>query len=287
MKLVKAKWYARRLISYVGRPRLIIQEKPVLMDSSKRCESPIFLAGLHRSGTTLVRRMFNSHPNIACPPESYFFSNFSLIGEDELARKGFEGFGLNSEEIWNYLGRCASQLHEAYRLMNGKERWADKTPQYVDRLESIDKMFGARANYVFIIRHPYDIAFSIESRGWRLVEHESIFEGALAYVAEKLEKLLRFELEVGERGTRLVYEELTADPQKALTAALHAIGEQYSDEMLRFHEKSHNYGVEDPVVRGTKAVNPSHENWKAWDSTKCARARVVLGELAEKLNYRF
>ena len=35
--------------------------------------SPIFIGGLYRSGTTLMHDLLDSHPHIACGPESYLF----------------------------------------------------------------------------------------------------------------------------------------------------------------------------------------------------------------------
>ena len=40
--------------------------------------SPIFVGGLYRSGTTLMRDLLNSHPRIACGPESHLFRQNQL-----------------------------------------------------------------------------------------------------------------------------------------------------------------------------------------------------------------
>ena len=37
---------------------------------------PLFIVGVHRSGTTLLRYMLNSHPRIYIPPESDFIPRF-------------------------------------------------------------------------------------------------------------------------------------------------------------------------------------------------------------------
>jgi hypothetical protein len=35
---------------------------------------PFFIVGCGRSGTTILRLMFNAHPDVAIPPESHFIA---------------------------------------------------------------------------------------------------------------------------------------------------------------------------------------------------------------------
>ncbi len=37
---------------------------------------PVIIGGFYRSGTSLVRRLFDSHPNFYCGPEVKFFKDF-------------------------------------------------------------------------------------------------------------------------------------------------------------------------------------------------------------------
>jgi hypothetical protein len=121
-------WYWNRVKTYVGRPRMIVQTKPVVIGDDDRCESPIFIVGAHRSGTSLVRRLFNSHREIACPPESFFIANYAAMLDDRFVGAGYEAFGYSAEEARADIARKASELHEAYRIATGKSIWADKTP---------------------------------------------------------------------------------------------------------------------------------------------------------------
>lgn len=42
-------------------------------------ESPVFIVGCMRSGTTLLRQMLNSHPHLAIFHESYIFRSWYLL----------------------------------------------------------------------------------------------------------------------------------------------------------------------------------------------------------------
>ncbi|QIB34271.1 sulfotransferase family protein [Ancylobacter pratisalsi] len=280
-----AEWYGKRVVSYVLRPRVIVQERPVLLGSDNICEHPIFLIGVHRSGTSLVRRMFNSHSKIACPPETFYLEHYVRMLEDPVTFSGYEGFGYDREAMRADIAATASRLHEAFRLTQGKERWADKTPQYVWWTEGIDRLFGGRPYYVLIQRHPYDIVFSLVARKWRFNDIEDLFTSNLTYVRDSVAKMNEFEAAHPDRCIRLRYETLTTNPTDELTRVLTFLGEQFEPGMLTFYEKSHNQGLEDPMVLGTRGISGSHENWRSWTDAQKQEAAQILGETAKGLGY--
>ena len=279
-------WYSKRAISYVMRPRVVVQERAVIVDDRNICENPIFLIGVFRSGTSLVRRMFNSHSKIACPPETFYLPHYAAMLQDPMTMSGYEGFGYSEEEMRVDISRVASHLHEAYRISQDKPRWADKTPQYVWHLDSLDKMYGGNARFVMIRRHPFDIAFSITSRGWKFNDIEDIFESNLVYVRDSISKMEEFRTKNSSKCVDLSYQSLTANPTAELTRVLRFLGEEFEPSMLDYHKKNHNVGLEDPMVRGTKGIKKSAENWRSWSAEEKERARAILGPTAEVLGYK-
>lgn len=281
----RLRWYWERFVSYVGRPRLVVQEKAVVLSADDFCEEPIFLIGAHRSGTSLVRRMFNSHPEIACPPETFFFRHYAAMLEDPLVASGYEAFGFDRDEMRADLARAAARHHEAYRIATGKKVWADKTPRYVEQLDGIDRLFAHRPKYVMILRHPGDIVFSIASRGWRFNDEPDLFESALRYTKNAVECMQRFETANTERCCRLIYERLTEQPAEELARVCNFLGHNFSDEMLRFGDHSHNYGLEDPVVRGKSHIAGSHGAWRDWPPERIQRLQATFGPAFERRDY--
>ena len=279
------KWYANRIKSYIGRPRLIIQEKPIILTEGNRCENPIFIAGVHRSGTSLVRRMFNSHPDIACPPETYYLEYYAKMYSNPDVEAGYEGLGYDKSAMREDLARKASELHEAYRISQGKSVWADKTPQYTFNLDSIDDLFNREAKYFIVLRHPCDIVFSIFKRGWNFGSSIDPFEAAISHVNTGIQCLLNFEKSHPSRCSRINYFSLCSDPASTLDTALKKLSLQYSEEMLRFSEKKHNFGTEDPVVRGKTSVTLSSGSWKELSPDKLQRLRTVFGDDIDQEDY--
>ncbi len=278
-------WYWNRVKTYLGRPRMIVQTKPVVIDDAQRCENPIFIVGAHRSGTSLVRRLFNSHRDIACPPESFFIANYAAMLDDKFVGAGYEGFGYSAEEARQDIARKASTLHEAYRIATGKAIWADKTPQYTDHLDAIDRLYAGKARFVLVLRHPGDIVHSIYKRDWRFNDIQDGFESALAHVKRSIDNLLAFEAKFPDRCTRIVYCDLCIDPELVLTQVLGRVGLEFDPEMLDFADKDHNFGLEDPVIRGTKSIARNSGAWRSLTTAQQARIVETFGPQADEALY--
>lgn len=261
---------------------MIVQTKPVVIDDAQRCHNPIFIVGSHRSGTSLVRRLFNSHRDIACPPESFFIANYAAMLDDKFVGAGYEAFGYSAEEARADIARKASDLHEAYRIATGKAIWADKTPQYTDHLEAIDRLYAGQARFVLVLRHPGDIVHSIYKRDWRFNDIADGFESALAHVKRSIDNLLAFEVKFPDRCARIVYDELCADPATTLTQTLGKIGVEFDPGMLDFADKDHNFGLEDPVIRGTKSIALNAGAWRSLTPAQQARIVEVFGPQADE-----
>lgn len=278
--------FGRRVRAFIAKPFIVVQTKPVIIRDENLCVDPIFLVGLHRSGTSLVRRMFNSHPSIACPPESFFLKWYCDIYKDPTSYSGFRGFGQGVEDMRRHLARQASELHEAYRISQGKRRWADKTPQYTECLDELSELFGRQAQFVLIFRNPLDVAYSIYERGWRFVEGEGdLLALTIKYVRDRLENMRRFLAENPDVATALWYEELVVDPETHLGQVMSFLGEPYDNAMLRFNEKSHNFGTEDPIVRGTRSLRASGGYWRNLPVDERSRLEEGLGPVARELGY--
>jgi hypothetical protein len=244
---------------------MVIQTRAVPLLQAELCASPIFLVGVHRSGTSLCRRIIDSHTHIACPPETHFLTHFATLSQDGPCEAGFGGLGFgNRSEFLQELRRWSSQYHEAYRLAKAKLRWADKTPDYVWVLPQLDEIFGGDARYVMIFRHPLEVVHSIFVRGWRLREyHKELLLNCAYYVADGIKRQLAFARQHSKRCYRLYYEDLVQHPEPVLRAVFEFLGEPWEPRVLAFDEFDHNFGTEDRVMRhfrlnwgGFRALKP-------------------------------
>ncbi len=275
-----------RFRSYVGRPRTVVQEKPVVVADIDCCENPIFLIGVHRSGTSLVRRILNSHSNIACPPETYYLKHFAEMVRDDDTFAGFDGLGYNYESTITEIRKWASRYHEAYRIMSNKPRWADKTPQYVHILPELETLFGPGARYIMIFRHPLDVIHSIWSRGWRFGDYDSdLLRNTAMYVAEAQRVQLSFMASHPGRTASLHYENLVENPEQELRKILTFLSEDWEDQILEYHQFSHNFGTEDPIVRGTQGFKKNSGNWRIFRQVELATVLPTVSGVMDQLGY--
>ena len=143
---------------------------------------PFFL-GCGRSGTTLLRALFDAHPDLAIPGESVFISTmcaerntYETVGgvaldrfvADVVAHPRFERWGLPEEAVHdalrheqpNSLADAIRVLFATYATSRDKRRYGDKTPVYVLAIPLLAPVFP-EARFVHIIRDGRNVAPSL------------------------------------------------------------------------------------------------------------------------------
>ncbi|HJR44527.1 MAG TPA: sulfotransferase [Actinomycetota bacterium] len=137
---------------------------------------PFFIVGSARSGTTFLRLTMNAHPEIAVPPESRFVTELhegpeEVRVDDFLARlaghKRFEAWGLPIEAVRDELAgldrapyaEAIDATYRAYAKAQGKNRWGDKTPRYVENIPELAALFPD-CRFIHLIRDGRDVALS-------------------------------------------------------------------------------------------------------------------------------
>src|ERR671931_35975 len=133
-------------------------------------EDPIFIIGCQRSGTSLLRRIIDSHSRIACPPESKFVGSIVGLLRDEASLRGLESMGFDRSEVVRATAEFIRSFFDEYASAQGKPRWADKTPNYVDWLNDLWEMFGPSARFLLIVRDGMDVAYSLSKRHYPAID---------------------------------------------------------------------------------------------------------------------
>ena len=129
-------------------------------------DNPIIIGGCARSGTTLMRVMLDSHPNIYCGPESLLFRPIRIKTKRRMRWLSWK-FDVPYEQIKNQVvsSSCLAEFIEKYfktlAASFGKPRWGEKTPTNVRRIGYIFKHFP-NARFIHMIRDGRDTSCSLK-----------------------------------------------------------------------------------------------------------------------------
>jgi Sulfotransferase family len=305
---VNTRWQTRR--SFIDRvsgrlrqrkdPQAAPLPSPVI-DREDRVETapPIFVVGCQRSGTSLLRRILDSHSRIACPPESQFI--FPLVevlrgshaSSEDRYLSGLASMGYSRLEVEASLARFISGFFEGYASAQGKARWADKSPLYVDCLPELRAMFGPGTRFILIVRNGLDVAFSLSdaSRTYPAIDRHvaeadgNVAIGAGRFWAEQNAKIDAFRAEDPEVCFRVRFEELTTDPAAALKPVFRFLGEPWEAEVIHYDRFPHHRGFEDPEVRRRSRIEPNSGRYHVWPPHVQAAVREACEPMLSQLGY--
>jgi protein-tyrosine sulfotransferase len=200
------------------------------MAGHRSLEEHIVMGGAPRSGTTLLRRLLDRHPDVCSGAETKLFvpAAFNL---EWLSRS----YGLPLAELSSMRTEAASQAAfiDAFaaraRTDAGKERWAEKTPQNVRYLDWILERFP-RASVIHIIRDGRDVICSMRQHpDWRWVHgtwQKVLVERPLEWYVERwlADTAAGLAWRGDPRYTEVRYEDLVADPEVVIPALCEGIG---------------------------------------------------------------
>jgi len=238
--------------------------------------TPIFIVGVQRSGTTLLAAMLASHSNLSCGPETHFFRRLSQIGSKSLcdektwpkpavnficsiSHTDYSGnpnkllidkYRLTKQDIGNFLeGKSPSIPHilssvtDQYMRGMGKRRWVEKTPDHINYLGMI-RNYYPDSLIIHIIRDPRDVALSLLKLPWGV----KTYLEALLFWQRQIRSFERFS-SVDELTYTLRYEDLIVSPREVLLKLCRCISEEFEEGML-------------DTSRSGKQLNSRHVSWK-------------------------
>ena len=257
---------------------------------ASKSKPPIFILGCQRSGTSLMRRILDSHSNIACPPESAFIVQLARVYEIKRALQGLIDMGFSEADVLEQMRIFTSHFFEQYAISKGKQRWADKTAHYVNHADTIDLMFKGKVLYIGIIRHGLDVAYSLRDFDWGVLTPylANGTEKPIATVRfwrDQNIKLLNFRDRVKDRFHLVRYEELTTQPRRVLKAVFEFLDEPWEEAILNYNNFEHDSGFEDPKISNYKEIKPNSDNYKNWPLDLQRRAYQEADTLFERFGY--
>ncbi|MFI4897256.1 MAG: tetratricopeptide repeat-containing sulfotransferase family protein [Phycisphaerales bacterium JB059] len=246
-------------------------------------QTPVFIVGMPRSGTTLVENILGAHSRVHPAGE--------LMSVSGIAREMLQGTpgsfgrtvrGINERQVaanaQAYLGELRGMAPDAARVV-------DKQPFNFLHLGLIAKLWpGARV--IHTVRDPRDTCLSCHFRQfagsapWASRQRWlGAFYVEYARLMEHWSRVLP-ETPVGLRMMQVRYEDLIDHQERVSRALIEFVGLDWEDRVLRFHEKPRHAPTLNADEVGRPVYASSVGRWRAYEH-RIGDLLAVLGPVLE------
>jgi hypothetical protein len=235
---------------YRRRARIVLAGRRLRGRTEVPAPAP-FVCGVTRSGTTLVRLMLDSHPELAIPGETHWVPKLIKAQErsghtgDELAdlivdHKRWGDFHLDANDLRARFRAldpvtAADAIRAFYILYaerEGKSRYGDKTPGYVKEMRRIQRVLP-EARFVHIIRDGRDVSLSHLRMNWG---PETYAQSARLW-RNRIRKARKMAPSI-EHYIEIKFEDLVADTEGVVRRVCDFVELDFDPVMLDYHERA-------------------------------------------------
>ncbi|HKY19206.1 MAG TPA: sulfotransferase [Rhizomicrobium sp.] len=217
--------------------------------------SPIFIVGVPRSGTTLLRVLLDSHSQILALPETPWVCGAygGPLSLRQLLLDLAEGpygavcnvAGVDRGHVLQAGAAFLEHLLAPALAARGKKTVAFKTPSDIPHLEFLTALLP-QARYIHITRDGRDVALSqlskkgsffLELRGYRRLSFFNLLRRWTEWEQKARSVLAQDKLHV----LHLRYENLISDPEREMRRIMVFLDMAFEPGMLDYAAKSHDY----------------------------------------------
>lgn len=215
------------------------------MNSSYIVESPVFLVGAERSGTTVLRLMLNHHPEISWRnefehavervPEHDGWPDLHQYYDWLETHRVFQASGLTISRNLDYPALMNDFLRQQLER-SGKPIVGATVHHHFDRILRI----WPNARFIHILRDGRDVARSTIGMGWA----GNVWLGLDKWM-EAEQSWAKFQAQIApERRMEITYENLISTPKQELSRICDFLGVSYSPAMMDYVKET-NYSTPD------------------------------------------
>jgi protein-tyrosine sulfotransferase len=225
---------------------------------------PIFILSCERSGSTLLRYMLDTHPEIACPGELVLGQFVRSLRRLLERTRGRDAAGEDMAPDWvrREVNRTVHARMADYARARGKSRWAEKSP---GNLEFLDELVWAfpEARFICLYRRSLDVVHSClecssngfmpELASYAARSPDNLVAAMLESWAAKNVRMLA--LEHSAACCRVHYEALVSDPVATLDRIFAFLGLGWQHALLEnIFDTPHDPGGGDFKIRSAKRI---------------------------------
>jgi hypothetical protein len=211
--------------------------------------NPIFIGGVPRSGTTLLRVIFDSHPRVFCGTELRAIQALATLwlhatSTNPSILKG--AYRLDDGQLRSIFADLVLAFLQPAWSRSGKARVAEKTPSNLLVFPQLRRIFPDSA-LIHVIRDGRDVVASRLERDRDAAGPAGIDRVARASErarewaeAMRLRRGMLADAGLAAAYQEVRYEELVRAPETALRRLFAGIGEPFDPVVLSFHRQERN-----------------------------------------------
>lgn len=277
--------------------------------------SPVFVLSNWRSGSTLVRYILDTHPDIYCPDEinvgrtchslittmeGLFQSTAGAGSGDKATEIGFNNLEWQRETLiaspttLARVGKIASGLLQEAASQQQKRIWCDKSPLNLHYVDVLKAVFPA-ARFICLYRHCLDTVASfleVNRHGaFRDIVHyfrlrpNNFVEASMLLWLDRAVELLRVEREIPSRCHRITYESVINDPINTIRGMFEFLGLPFDVRMMdSVFSTNHPQRVAHGDVKAIMATEIHRRSMGHRKALPWLKLKALPAELIERVN---
>jgi len=259
--------------------------------------SPIFVGGVPRSGTTLVRVILDSHPEVFCGTELraiHALANLWSTADGSARSLLADYYGVDADLLRRVFAQLILSFLEPAWRASGKRRIAEKTPSNLLVFPQLRLLFPD-SPLIHVIRDGRDVVASRLERdkAAALAPIDAVDVAATRarewVDAMSLRRRLLSEHGSSGRYLEIRYERLVNEPQRVLPELFEFIEERFDARVLDFHRIARNVsGTEEWSAETVSRpiFTSSAGRWRgSLSAAEAAAVMDVAGETLRELGY--
>jgi hypothetical protein len=276
----------------------------------------VFIVGCPRSGTTLLQRIVDAHPDVAICDETFWLAYFfkKRIGvtseglvTGELISRLLEYYkfyrmriGRNELEALIGAGEPLSYAHFVKEIFNrygayrGKPLVGDKTPDYARNLPALHELWPS-AKVIHLIRDGRNVCLSAVNWKRKAAKLATLFTTWAEQPVATAAAWWEWHVRLGREGTRLLgpdlyyevrYESLVEKPAEETAKLCAFLGIPCDDSMLHFHERRTRADTGLDAKNAWLPVTPGLRDWRTqMPAVDIECFETMAGDLLGELGY--
>jgi tetratricopeptide (TPR) repeat protein len=251
-------------------------------------ETPIFLIGFPRSGTTLLDTILRSHPKVEVLEEKPVVDIF-IRSLDKEINNDLNNLGKIDSSSVEKLRQIYFDNRNKYINFDSKKIYIDKMPLNLIHVGEIVRIFPG-AKFIFAIRNPYDVILSCFMQQFSpndAMANLTNFDDATNLYDLVMNLWFKYNEILSIKVQIVRYENVVENFNESINNLLNFLGLEWDDKVKEYYKTAENRGmINTPSYNQVNMplYNKSINRWKNYEN-KFLDNKKILNKWTKKFDY--